>query len=205
MKKIDACKLKRKGGFTLVELIVVLVLLSVLSAVAVPTYLGYVDDNKAKQCERNRQALASYLDNMLVTNPGAGMSDVIAAHSEIECPSGGEYKVLDDSVNNTVYCTCEGHGGTEGAVTVIARKGSQVTAKSSTEREKEVEKKPEPTDPPKEDNSPEEPTLTLSLDGSSAVETKTESMFVGTMYIQRQATVRKALIILGRKAVVLHR
>ncbi|MCI1480733.1 MAG: type II secretion system GspH family protein [Eggerthellaceae bacterium] len=42
--------LKKKGGFTLVELIVVLVILAILAAILVPTLLGYI--NKA-QDEKN--------------------------------------------------------------------------------------------------------------------------------------------------------
>ena len=37
---------KNKRGFTLVEIIVVLVRLAILAAVAVPTALGYVDEKK---------------------------------------------------------------------------------------------------------------------------------------------------------------
>lgn len=42
--------LKKKGGFTLVELIVVLVILAILAAILVPTLLGYI--NKAQE-EKN--------------------------------------------------------------------------------------------------------------------------------------------------------
>ena len=76
MKRIDTYREKRRGGFTLVELIVVLVILSILASVAVPTYLGYVDDNKAKQCEIHRKALASRLEEMSVlVSPSVPASD----------------------------------------------------------------------------------------------------------------------------------
>lgn len=44
MKKI----LKNKKGFTLVEIIVVLVILAILAGAAIPTMLGFIDDAKNK-------------------------------------------------------------------------------------------------------------------------------------------------------------
>ena len=59
MKKEKVWGNKRVGGFTLVELIVVLVILSILSAVAVPSVLGFIDDSKAKECRSQVEALTS--------------------------------------------------------------------------------------------------------------------------------------------------
>ncbi len=155
MKKIDACKLRRKGGFTLVELIVVLVLLAVLSAVAVPTYLGYVDDNKAKQCETHRKALASRLEEMSAMGSDIELTDEMINGDENGCPAGGTYTLSgteDGSAINSKTITCDKHGST----TVMLKNNSQVTAKSSTETEKKVEKEPEKE--PEKAETPEPPT-----------------------------------------------
>lgn len=146
MKKIDACKLRRKGGFTLVELIVVLVLLAMLSAVAVPTYLGYVDDNKAKQCETHRKALASRLEEMSAMGSTASLTEEVLNSDENGCPAGGNYTLTPsaDGEINSMTIECSEHGST----TVLLKNNSQVTAKSNTETEKKVEKEPEQTDPP---------------------------------------------------------
>ena len=45
-KRIMKKLLKKKDGFTLVELIVVIAILAILAAVAIPAYSGYI--NKAK-------------------------------------------------------------------------------------------------------------------------------------------------------------
>ena len=158
MKKIDACKLRRKGGFTLVELIVVLVLLSVLSAVAVPTYLGYVDDNKAKQCETHRKTLASRLEEMSAMGSNIELTDEMINSDENGCPAGGTYTLsgtADGSTINSKTITCDKHGST----TAMLKNNSQVTAKSSTETEKKAEKEPEKT----ETNPPVKPTPVLSI------------------------------------------
>jgi len=46
MKKMQA--LKRKKGFTLIEIIVVLVILAILVAVSLPTMFGYIEEARAK-------------------------------------------------------------------------------------------------------------------------------------------------------------
>ena len=52
MEKMIALQQKRrskKGGFTLVELIVVLVILAILAALLIPALTGYIDKGKQKQ------------------------------------------------------------------------------------------------------------------------------------------------------------
>ena len=52
--KID---IKKNKGFTLVELIVVLVILAILAAVLVPTLTGYIEQARSKKDLRNAKAL----------------------------------------------------------------------------------------------------------------------------------------------------
>lgn len=50
---------KNKKGFTLVEVIVVLVILAILMAIAIPSFMGYI--NKAKDREKDLTARNVYL------------------------------------------------------------------------------------------------------------------------------------------------
>ncbi len=70
MKKKDQNK-----GFTLVELIVVLVILAILAAILVPALLGYIDNAKTKQTVLNAKSA--------LTAAQAEMSNIYASKSEI--------------------------------------------------------------------------------------------------------------------------
>ncbi|MDD2221760.1 MAG: prepilin-type N-terminal cleavage/methylation domain-containing protein, partial [Clostridia bacterium] len=54
--------IKNRKGMTLIELIVVLVIIAIISAVAIPSFSGYIEKAKAHECEVNREILK---DNLL--------------------------------------------------------------------------------------------------------------------------------------------
>ncbi|MEG0095654.1 MAG: prepilin-type N-terminal cleavage/methylation domain-containing protein [Erysipelotrichaceae bacterium] len=58
MKKLQKFK-KDVKGFTLVEIIVVLLIIAILAAIAIPTMIGYVDE--AKESEYIAQARTAYV------------------------------------------------------------------------------------------------------------------------------------------------
>ena len=70
MKKKDQNK-----GFTLVELIVVLVILAILAAILVPALLGYIDQAKSKQTVLNAKSA--------LTAAQAEMSNIYATKNEL--------------------------------------------------------------------------------------------------------------------------
>lgn len=94
-----------KKGFTLVEIIVVMVVVGILAAITVPSLAKYIDDGKKRDCEINRKALLARLESDRALNPGVTMADVLAENTDISCPSGGEYSAPD---GNTVECGVHG-------------------------------------------------------------------------------------------------
>lgn len=60
----------KNNGFTLVELIVVLVILAILAAILVPALLGYIDRSKAANCLINKNALVKAATSLYVEDYG---------------------------------------------------------------------------------------------------------------------------------------
>ena len=76
-----------KKGFTLVEIVVVMVVVGILAAITVPSLAKYIDDGKKRDCEINRKALLARLESDRALNPGAVMAGVLAENTDISCPS----------------------------------------------------------------------------------------------------------------------
>lgn len=106
------------NGFTLVELIMVIVIIGILSAVAVPKFVDLTGSANAAKCAANRGAINSALSmtyaavvasdpsqaNWIVT---AAPDDSMFATGAIpECPTGGTYSYS----NGITSCDADGHG-----------------------------------------------------------------------------------------------
>ncbi len=93
-------KQQSQGGFTLVELIVVLVIMGLLTAALVPTVTGYVGDAKTKVAESDKsmveQAALLYVTDLEVsggTIPESVTSTTLAEEGYLSDKSATEYTV----------------------------------------------------------------------------------------------------------------
>src|ERR1041385_289155 len=118
----------KRRAFTLIELLIVILVLAILMAVALPLYLAAVSDSQVKTCRANMQTISNaeaawktsdpthtYTTTLTNLNANLGATPV--------CPSGGAYSVTiatgTETANNgtavpagglIVACTAAGHG-----------------------------------------------------------------------------------------------
>ena len=128
--------LKNKKGFTLVELMIVVVIMGILVAVAIPIYGAVTDNAEKKTCADNRRTIQSMVTTYQMTG-GEGGAQIPWATLETEdlttdadflamfeggalpeCPAGGTYSIDISEPDATtgarnITVTCE---GTEGHV-----------------------------------------------------------------------------------------
>jgi len=101
-------KLSRSGGFTLVELIVVIAILAVISLLAVVLLMGLVQSARDSGIYGDANRVANHLNHYLSFSNPTAVSDAltdIATNGEhkfgpISNPSGGTYGVISIIITN---------------------------------------------------------------------------------------------------------
>ncbi len=88
--------MKSKKGFTLVELMIVVVIMAILVAVAVPIYNAVTENARKKTCASNRRNIISQITNNVMSDPnkcllGAGSS---ATFSIVTNSAGDGYSAI---------------------------------------------------------------------------------------------------------------
>lgn len=87
-------KLKKRGGFTLVELIVVLVILAILAALLIPALTGYIDKSKRDQVVAETRMLHEAVQTV-----------ASEAYGSSEWPSGNIFTIANQSGQNVTKPT----------------------------------------------------------------------------------------------------
>lgn len=106
--------LKNIGGWTLVELIIVIIILGLISAVAIPAYLDLTTNAKINACQAQQAACKSavllYYAKNMGTLPDSLTTGMFINATIPTCPSGGTitYTKASDSTF-TVECSNSSH------------------------------------------------------------------------------------------------
>ena len=100
------------NGVTLIEVIVVVVIMAILTAIAVPSVMGYIETAKADVCDANRVQLERTYETYLIVNNLDHSDAVFEQHlrdygAEV-CQVGGDMSYADGVVECSVH-----YGGEE--------------------------------------------------------------------------------------------
>ncbi|MEG0176456.1 MAG: type II secretion system protein [Anaerorhabdus sp.] len=107
--------MKKKRGFTLIELITVIAILSVLGTLLMPQVNGYVGTSKDVVCISNQNTLNRIYRTAKASDENLTAQDVLTNKNgkfyggKGECPGEGTYSVVSDII------VCDKHHGTGGS------------------------------------------------------------------------------------------
>lgn len=102
---------KNNTGFTLVELMAVVLIIGILVAIAIPMYQSSSDDAKLKACKANIRTIASAVEQYKSANNGTTPANVPALvtagflKTNPSCPKAHVTYVPDVSTNETAHFT----------------------------------------------------------------------------------------------------
>ena len=104
-------------GFTLIEIMIVVAIIAILAAIAIPNFLAYRAQSQRNACIANQKAIANAAEAYSIKNGGAYPETVAKLceastgndflKSEPKCPCGGGYEITAPSGNVGLKVECK--------------------------------------------------------------------------------------------------
>ncbi|MEN6521299.1 MAG: prepilin-type N-terminal cleavage/methylation domain-containing protein [Armatimonadota bacterium] len=98
---------KSKGGFTLIEIMIVVLIIAILLAIAVPNFLRARESSRAKSCQGNLRQIETAkeqwaMDTKAAADAAPTMANLTPDYikSEPACPSNGSYTTAPGTIGD---------------------------------------------------------------------------------------------------------
>ena len=105
---------KQKKGFTLVEIMIVVAIIALLAAIAVPSFMKARTDTMTNTCKNNLRMIDAAIDQYALANSNAvasSMAALVGTNSYIKdtpsCKGGGSY-TLPTALGGKTSCSVHG-------------------------------------------------------------------------------------------------
>ena len=95
---------KRNQGFTLVEIMIVVAIIAILAAVAIPNFVKYRQNSQAAACVSNlKQIEAAVEQARMAGGKPSSIEELVGENGYIKnkpvCPAGGKYSLGDEKTS----------------------------------------------------------------------------------------------------------
>ncbi|MGC9004484.1 MAG: competence type IV pilus major pilin ComGC [bacterium] len=109
-------KPRNRKGFTLVEMMIVVLIIGILIAIALPNFLKARENARLRACVANMKQIQAAVEQWAMENKKAA-TDPVPTLSDLSptyiktyptCPSGGTYSITGTVGNYTISCSVHG-------------------------------------------------------------------------------------------------